>query len=53
MIAEGRSDRMVAWANRKVIDVPLADGIAHYHAVDVNGPVVHTARALGICLGDS
>ena len=53
VIAEGRSDRMVAWSNRRVIDVPLADAIAHYHAVDVNGPVVHTARALGICLGDS
>ncbi len=52
VIAEGRSDRMVAWSNRRVIDVPLAEAIEHYHAVDVNGPVVHTARALGISFGD-
>src|SRR3546814_17963485 len=51
VIAEGRADRMVAWRNRRVEDVPLADAIAHSPAVDVHGPVVHTARAPGICPG--
>jgi 6-phosphofructokinase 1 len=52
LIAAGRFDRMVAWQNRQVVDVPLADAIAHYQAVDVGSGLVKTARALGICLGD-
>lgn len=52
LIREGKYDRMVSWANRSVIDVPIADAIAAYQDVDVNGSLVHTARALGICLGD-
>ncbi len=52
VLAAGRFDRMVAWQNRQVVDVPLEDGIKRYHSVDVEGPIVRTARALGICLGD-
>jgi 6-phosphofructokinase 1 len=52
LIAEGKFDRMVAWQNRRVVDVPLADAIARYQAVDVHSGLVKTARALGICLGD-
>lgn len=52
VIAAGRHDRMVAWQNRQAVDVPLEDGIKHYHSVDLEGPIVRTARALGICLGD-
>ena len=51
-LAEGKSDRMVAWWNRTVIDVPLQDAIEAYNAVDINGSLVATARGLGICLGD-
>ena len=52
LIAEHKFDRMVAWQNRRVVDVPLADAIARYQAVDVKSGLVKTARALGICLGD-
>jgi 6-phosphofructokinase 1 len=52
MIAEGQFDRMVAWSNRDCIEVPLVDVVAHPHNVDPDGPVVRTARGLGICLGD-
>jgi len=52
LIAEGKFDRMVAWQNRKVVDVPIEDAIAGYQAVDLDGTLVKTARALGICLGD-
>lgn len=52
LIREGKYDRMVSWANRSVIDVPIADAIAAYQDVDTDGTLVHTARALGICLGD-
>ena len=52
LVAEGKFDRMVAWSNRDCIDVPLADVVIHPHNVDPDGPVVRTARGLGICLGD-
>jgi ATP-dependent phosphofructokinase / diphosphate-dependent phosphofructokinase len=52
LIAEGRFDRMVAWQNRRVVDVPIADAIAAPHQVDPQGTLARTARGLGICLGD-
>ena len=52
LVAAGRFDRMVAWRARQVIDVPIAQAIARPHLVDPEGPVVRTARGLGICLGD-
>lgn len=53
LIAAGRFDRMVAWSGRKAIDVPIAEAIAAYRNVDLDGSLVHAARGLGICLGDS
>jgi 6-phosphofructokinase 1 len=53
LIAEGRFDCMVAWRNRRAVAVPLADAVASYQSVDVNGILVATARGLGICLGDA
>jgi 6-phosphofructokinase 1 len=52
LIHQGKFDRMVAWSNREIIDVPLRDAIADYQVVDVEGMMVRTARALGICLGN-
>ncbi|MBE7382919.1 MAG: ATP-dependent 6-phosphofructokinase [Leptolyngbya sp. SIO1E4] len=52
LIAEGRFDRMVSWQNRRVVDVPIESAIAHYQAVDPQGTLVRTARAMGIYLGD-
>jgi len=52
LIAEEKFDRMVAWSNRDCIDVPLADVVNGPQPVDLNGPIVRTARGLGICLGD-
>ncbi len=53
LIAAGKFNRMVAWQNRRVIDVPIEEAIAHYQVVNVNGTLVHTARGLGVCFGDS
>jgi phosphofructokinase-like protein len=53
LIAAGKSGRMVAWSYRQVIDVPIEDAVAHFQAVDVDGPLVKTARGLGICMGDT
>jgi ATP-dependent phosphofructokinase / diphosphate-dependent phosphofructokinase len=52
LVAEGKFDRMVAWWNRRVIDVPFAKVIDRPRTVDPDGTMVHTARGLGICLGD-
>ena len=52
LAAEGRFDRMVAWSNRQCIDVPLADAIAQYQVFDPGGALIHTARGLGIYVGD-
>ncbi len=53
LIAEGRFDRMVAWQQREVVDVPLAEALEEYRAVDPGGALVRTARGLDICLGDA
>lgn len=52
LVAAGRFDRMVAWWNRDVVDVPLEQVVGVPHVVDPAGPLVRTARGLGICLGD-
>lgn len=52
LIAQGKFDRMVAWSNRCCIDVPLADIVGVAEAVDPHGALAHTARGLGIYLGE-
>ncbi|MFZ9414353.1 MAG: ATP-dependent 6-phosphofructokinase [Alphaproteobacteria bacterium] len=52
LVLAGRFDRMVAWWNRRVVDVPLAKVAHRSRTVDPHGPLVATARGLGICLGD-
>jgi len=53
LLAAGKRDRMVAWNDRQLIDVPIAEAISNYRCVDVDGAVVATARGLGISLGDA
>ncbi len=52
LIAENSFDRMVAWQNRQVVDVPIEDAIKGYRALQLDDVLVKTARGLGICLGD-
>jgi ATP-dependent phosphofructokinase / diphosphate-dependent phosphofructokinase len=52
LVAAGKFDRMVAWQNRRVVDVPLAEAIAAPQRVDPGGTLVHTARGLDISFGD-
>ena len=53
LLAEGKADRMVAWQNRQVVDVPLEQIVGISQTVDPDGTLVRTARGLGICLGDA
>lgn len=52
LIKEGKFGRMVAWQNRQIVDVAIEDAIKAYQQVDPESTLVHTARALGISLGD-
>jgi 6-phosphofructokinase len=52
LLAEGRYDRMVAWRDRKVGDVPIQEAIKHYKTVEAEGALAQTALGLGICLGN-
>jgi 6-phosphofructokinase 1 len=52
LIAAGKSDRMVAWQNRRVVDVPLTAAFEPAGLLLSDDTLFHTARGLGICLGD-
>jgi phosphofructokinase-like protein len=52
LVAAGKTDRMVTWQNRHVVDVPIEETIKGKFGVNVEGDLVRTARGLGICLGD-
>jgi ATP-dependent phosphofructokinase / diphosphate-dependent phosphofructokinase len=52
LIAAGKFDRMVAWQNRRVLDVPLTAAFELAQLVASDDTLVRTARGLGICLGD-
>ncbi|RZI46155.1 ATP-dependent 6-phosphofructokinase [Candidatus Finniella inopinata] len=52
LIAAGKFDRMVAWQNRQVVDVPIADAIARYQAVERSDIMIKTAQGLGIYVGE-
>ncbi|HAU29347.1 MAG TPA: 6-phosphofructokinase [Rhodospirillaceae bacterium] len=52
LILQGKTNRMVGWTNRRVIDVDIEEVVHSCHCVKVDGPMVKSARSLGICLGD-
>jgi len=52
MVAQGRFGCMVALAPPNVLAVPLDEAIAKTKLVPLDGDLVRTARALGVCLGD-
>ncbi len=52
LVAEGSFGCMVALDPPEVLAVPLAEAIAETKHVPLEGDVVGTARAMGICLGD-
>ncbi|MAI63012.1 MAG: 6-phosphofructokinase [Micavibrio sp. TMED27] len=52
LINDGQFGKMVAWQNREAVAVNVEDAIAKCRVVDMNDPLVHTARSLGISFGD-
>lgn len=52
LISQEKFDQMVAWQNRQIVSVSIAEAIQTYRTVNLDGTLVKTARGLGICLGD-
>ena len=52
LLNQKKFDRMVAWRDRKVVDVPIDEGIKTYKNVERKDSLVETALSLGIYLGD-
>ena len=52
LLANKKFNRMVAWNNRKVVDVPIDEGIKTYRDVKRDDPLVETALSLGTYIGD-
>ena len=53
LLAVGKADCMEGWWNRTVVNVPLQDVVGRSRILDRDGDLIRTARALGICLGDT
>jgi len=43
---------MVAYRHPEIVAVPLKEAISRYNYVSLDSSLVHTARGMGICLGD-
>lgn len=52
LIAAGKFGQMVAMHPPNVVDVPIAKAIGRLRTVPLDGPMIRSARALGISLGD-
>jgi phosphofructokinase-like protein len=52
LIKERKFGYMVACDYPKIVALPIKEAISKYHYIELDHPLVHTARGLGICLGD-
>ncbi len=52
LIATGGFGRMVCLRDGRIESVPIADAVGMMKAVDPEGELVRTARAIGVCFGD-
>lgn len=52
LVAQDKFSRMVAWQNRRVVDVPIDDAIAQYRSVEIDGALVETALGLNTYIGE-
>ena len=53
LLNQKKFDRMVAWKDRRVVDVPIDEGIKTYKNVERKDSLVETALSLGVYLGDN
>ncbi len=53
LASRGAYGRMVALQGERIVDISLAEALAIPKRVDLNSDSIHTARSLGICLGEA
>lgn len=53
LLAQGHTNRMVAWQGDGCTSVPLADVVGGSRLVPLDHPLLDAARALGVCLGEA
>lgn len=53
LIIEKKFGQMVCSQPPDILDVPIADAVHKIRTVDPHGSAVQTARAMGICMGDT
>ena len=49
---EGEFGKMVAYQHPSIVAVPFLDAISNYNIVKPDSSLVHTARGIGMCLGN-
>ncbi len=52
LVMEKKWGYMVAYRNQDIKAVPIKEAIAKYNYIKMDSNIMHTARGLGICLGD-
>lgn len=52
LLVQNRFDRLVLWQDDMVVDIAIEKAASGFRSLDINSPLLHTARRLGICLGD-
>ena len=52
LIADGKFGRMVALRPPDIADIPIAEAVGKLKTVPVDGDIVRTGRAMGVCWGD-
>ena len=52
LVKEGEFGQMVSYHHAKFTSVPLSAATSHYKYISQDQYLLHTARCLGICLGD-
>jgi phosphofructokinase-like protein len=52
LVLDGQYGQMVSYRHPNVVSVPIETAIAEYNCVKLESALVHTARGLGISLGD-
>ncbi len=52
MVLAGDFGKMVSYKHPRIISVPIKDAISVYNRVEPDDQLLHTARGIGICMGD-
>ncbi|MFK8113541.1 MAG: 6-phosphofructokinase [Rubripirellula sp.] len=53
LIIEKKFGQMVCYDPPDILDVPIADAVGKLRTVDPHGSAITSARAMGICMGDT